>query len=109
MCYYKMLLCAAALCAAAFAPSCRHRPQADSAFDIRVYAVGDSGYGYSVFQGARKLIDQPNIPGVPGRMPFRTREDAEMTAQLVNSKLQAGLFPPAVSIHELDSLRVHYQ
>ena len=137
MCYYKVLLYAAALYAAAFVTACRHRAQADSAsvqtdsavgqtdsavmqadsavaqtvssFDIRIYAVGNSGYGYAVYQGERRLIDQPNIPGVPGRSPFRSREEARRTAQLVNLKLQAGLFPPAVSMQELDSLQVHYQ
>lgn len=104
-----MLLCAAALCAASLAPSCRHRTHDDSAFEIRVYSEGVSGFGYALYQGDRKVIDQPNIPAIPHILPFRSRKEAEITAQLVKQKLQTHQFPPAVTLPELDSLQISYR
>jgi hypothetical protein len=80
----------------------------DSSFQIRVYSVATRGFGYAVYQEGGKVIDQPYIPAVQHIEPFRSREEAERTAQLVNSKLQAHQFPPSVTIHELDSLRINY-
>jgi hypothetical protein len=106
---YRMFIAAAALCAAAIIPSCHRPDRTDSAWEIKLYPEGDTGYGYAVYQGTRKLIDQPNIPGVQGKIPFRTLEEAKSTAQLVSRKLQAHQFPPVITIQELDSLQIHYQ
>ena len=105
-----MLFCTVACCAVLLIPSCRRHPALpNSLFEIRVYAVREEGFGYALYQGARKIIDQPNIPGVRGVAPFRSREEAESIAQLVSRKLQAHQFPPTVTIDELDSLRIHYR
>lgn len=80
----------------------------DSSFEIRVYSGATRGFGYAIYQGGRKVIDQPYIPAVQHIETFRSPEEAEHTAQLVNSKLQAHQFPPSVTIHELDSMQIHY-
>lgn len=116
MCYCKPGLIGMTLFVL-LALSCRERASpvpaqvaglADTSLVINIYPVGDSGFGYALYQGRRKLIDQPNIPAVQHKIPFRSREEAEVTARLVKQKILAHQFPPTTSIWELDSLQVHY-
>jgi hypothetical protein len=108
MLYSKQLIPAVALLAAALVASCHERTASGTSLEVRVYPVGQQGFGYALYQGGRKIIDQPDIPAIPSLAPFRSREEAERTAQLVSQKLEARVFPPAVTIRELDSLRIRY-
>ena len=92
----------------ALASSCHQRAPKEPSFEVRVYPVGNQGFGYALYQGGKKVIDQPYIPVIQHLAPFRSREEAECVAQLVNGKLKSHLFPPSVTITELDSLRIHY-
>ena len=113
----KLIAIAAVLFGATIVCSCHERTRTDpsggrartdSTCVIRVYSEGSQGFGYALYQGGRKIIDQPNIPAVQHLAPFLSREEAESVAQLVNGKLQSHQFPPSVTIHELDSLRIRY-
>ena len=84
------------------------KPPMNQAIVIQVYSPGTGGFGYALYENGRKIIDQPNIPAVQHQVPFRSKEDAENTARLVSRKLETHQFPPAVTIHELDSLRIRY-
>jgi Domain of unknown function (DUF4907) len=65
-------------------------------------------YGYEILINGKAFIRQKNIPGLPGSTGFKRKEDAEKVAQLVLKKLTAGIMPPSVVKHELDSMRVKY-
>lgn len=66
-----------------------------------------SGWGYRIFtDDTLLLIQQDVIPGMPGNNGFDSEAKAAATANLVLSKIRSGLFPPAVSPAELDSLGV---
>src|SRR5579859_6613515 len=108
MCSFKPFIYIAVFSATAFASSCGEKARPDPAFVIRVYSLSNGGFGYALYQGGRKIIDQPNIPAVQHLTPFRSREDAERTARLVSRKLESHQFPPAVTPGELDSLHIHY-
>jgi hypothetical protein len=69
----------------------------------------NGGWGYRIIQDTTAFIEQPGIPGIPGRVPFKSRNEAESVASLVIQKLNNGTFPPTVTIKELDSLRVNYK
>ncbi len=76
------------------------------AFKTDVFA-GSSGWGYRItLNDTIRLIDQPMIPGREGNTGFRTREEAQKTADLVVAKLKKGILPPSVSRKELDSLGI---
>lgn len=68
----------------------------------------DFGWGYKVFLHDRQIIYQPFIPATGGRLPFADSADARKTAQLVVNKIRKHIFPPALSIAELDSLGIIY-
>lgn len=62
-------------------------------------------WGYQILRNNRPLIYQVQIPALPGNRPFRNKEEAMRVGRLVLHKLQHGA-SPAVSLQELDSLRV---
>jgi len=68
----------------------------------------DNTYGYEILINGKALIRQKSIPGLPGSNGFKRKEDAEKTARLVLKKLSAGLMPPSIDKHELDSMKVKY-
>ncbi|RPD40925.1 DUF4907 domain-containing protein [Chitinophaga barathri] len=63
------------------------------------------GWAYRITKKGEPLIYQENIPAIPGFHPFRSREDAQRTGQLVLSKLENRKWP-SLSIREVDSLQL---
>lgn len=69
----------------------------------------NGGWGYRIVQDTTAVVDQPDIPGVEGRKPFKTKQEAQSVVDLVIKKINEGTFPPTVTIHELDSLKIDYK
>lgn len=59
---------------------------------LKTYRV-ENGWGYTISKGGKVIIDQPVIPGLDGRKPFKTRRDAAKTGKMVIKKLQQGIMP----------------
>ena len=74
----------------------------------RIIPSVDNTFGYEILVNGKTLIRQKNIPGLPGLNGFKRKADAEKTAQLVLKKLSAGMMPPSIDKHELDSMKVKY-
>ena len=70
--------------------------------------IGTSGnFGYQIFDASGKLvINQPNIPAVQGNKGFSSEKDAGTVAEFVIQKIDQGLFPPTLTVAELDSLKI---
>lgn len=67
----------------------------------------ESGWGYRIFTAdSVLLIQQDMIPGLPGTDGFETETKAKIAAGFVVEKIKKGIFPPTVSMEELDSLDV---
>lgn len=67
---------------------------------------GESGYGYDVFVDGKRVIHQPNIPGVAGTAGFKTKEDSKRVAELVIKKIKNNEMPPSITEQELRQLKV---
>ena len=65
-----------------------------------------TGWGYKVYVGNDIYINQPFIPGVPGRRYFVTEDDAKKVAELVVKKIMRHHLPPTVSGNELRQLHI---
>ena len=74
----------------------------------RIIPAMDNTFGYEILINGKALIRQKNIPGLPGSTGFKRKVDAEKTARLVLKKLTAGVMPPSIDKHELDSMKVKY-
>lgn len=68
----------------------------------------NTGWGYKIFSSEKILINQENIPAVSGMISFKSENEAMVTANLAVEKIKMGLFPPTITIEELDSLNVSY-
>lgn len=72
-----------------------------------VYQVDASGFGYIVASDKKIIIEQPFIPSAKGFVRFRNQVQASKIGALVVSKLQNNIFPPQITKHELDSLKIN--
>jgi hypothetical protein len=64
------------------------------------------GWGYQILKDGKLMINQDHIPAVQGNKGFSSKEAAEKTANFMLEKIKKGIFPPTISIEELDSLEV---
>ncbi|CAN5681206.1 hypothetical protein BH11BAC3_BH11BAC3_34740 [soil metagenome] len=71
-----------------------------------IIPAAQSSFGYNIISGAKKLVHQPSVPGLPGNKGFTKKEDAEKCAQLVIKKINNNIMPPTVTRQELDSLKI---
>ena len=84
------------------------QPVANPVVTYKIIAAAHNTFGYDIFSGDHRLIHQASKPCLPGNEGFRRRKDAAKVAQLVVKKLDRHLIPPTVSLHEMDSLKIHY-
>ncbi len=63
-------------------------------------------FGYEIFSDSTLIIYQPNIPSLPGREGFKTKESAEKVAKLVISKIIGGKFPPTINLNDMKEINV---
>jgi Domain of unknown function (DUF4907) len=101
-------------CRQAHSPTENHAPapapgSADSAYSIQVFkSPGREGFGYAISLNGTKIIQQPNIPAIQHNHSFSTAAEAGLVAGLVRQKLEAHIFLPTITLHELDSMQIHY-
>jgi hypothetical protein len=76
--------------------------------DLRVEIIPapNQTYGYNILMNGRILIHQPNIPALSGNQGFESEGDAQRVAEFVIHKIRQNIFPPSVSVQDLDSLGV---
>lgn len=77
-----------------------------STFNVLVTEQPEGGFGYQLFQDGKMIIDQKHIPAIQGNVTFSTKEDAEKVSLFIQRKVEKGIFPPTISVEELDSLGV---
>ena len=65
-----------------------------------------SGWGYEVWQNGAMVIKQEHIPAVQGIRAFSSQEQAQKAAEIIKAKIEQGIFPPTMSMAELQSIGV---
>lgn len=63
---------------------------------VETYKV-DSGWGYLIRRGQKKIIDQPYMPCIAGNMPFPDEVTAKRTGEWVASKISKDELPTITS------------
>jgi hypothetical protein len=86
-------------------------PNANAKIDIKVFSNDTvkgthrlSGFGYDIYMYDAQYIHQPNVPAINGERGFKTKEQAQKAGEFVAFKIKKNIMPPALTIHELDSL-----
>ena len=86
----------------------RHEnPDQDIHLDYKTFRL-ETGWGYDIYINNKRKLHQPHIPAISDLKGFRTEEEAEKVALLAIHKIKNALFPPVVTIKELDSLRINF-
>ncbi len=75
-------------------------------YKIQTYKVGSNGWGYDIFDSSTLLIHQPSIPAIAGDYSFHSESEATAVGRLVIEKLEHHIFPPTLSIDEIQRLGV---
>ena len=75
-------------------------------FTVKTIFSPDIGWGYQILNNDKLYINQPHIPAVAGIKGFSDENKAQITANFMIYKLNNGIFPPTISVEELDSLGV---
>lgn len=64
------------------------------------------GWGYNITIDGTEYISQTHKSAAGGDQGFSTQEDARKVGNLAAEKIRQGLFPPSISVEELDSLGI---
>jgi hypothetical protein len=75
-------------------------------YQVITTELPDKGYGYQILKDGKLIIDQQQIPAVQGNQYFSSEENAKKTGELALKKIRNQMFPPTISVEELDSLGV---
>lgn len=67
----------------------------------------EEGWGYHIFMDDKMYIEQKYIPVISGKLPFKTKGDAENVARLMKKKIIENIIPPSISLKEIDSLELN--
>lgn len=71
-----------------------------------IFQNPDLSYGYDIFRNGKKIVHQPNVPGIAGNAGFAQKDDAVKMANLVVFKVEKNIMPPTVTLKEIDSLKI---
>lgn len=66
------------------------------------------GWFYEIKSDEKLIVRQENIPAIPGNYAFQDSIQASRVAELMMDKMENGIFPPSISIKELDNLQITY-
>ena len=75
-------------------------------YQVITTKLGDDAFGYQILKDGKMIIDQPNIPAIQGNRSFSSEADAQKTGDYLITKLKKGIFPPTLSVAEIDSLNI---
>jgi len=80
--------------------------QGDTALCVEIIRSQKNTYGYNILVNGKTVIHQLHMPALPGTKGFGTEEATRRVAAFVILKIRNGIFPPSISIKDLDSLGV---
>lgn len=66
------------------------------------------GWFFKIYKGSKPFINQNHIPSIQEAKAFNDSMQAANVGNLMKYKLENGIFPPSISVQELDSLKIIY-
>lgn len=68
-----------------------------------VMALSDSSYSYQIIKDGKTRIHQRFLPALEGKKPIKDSISAAKLLQISLNKINAGQFPPSLSVSEVRS------
>ncbi len=75
---------------------------------VKTFRLRD-GWGYDIYINEKKYIHQEYIPAVSGNKHFKSKNDAEKTAEIVKEKIIKNIIPPSITLNELNKIGVNIE
>lgn len=77
-------------------------------YSYQVIQNDTSAWIFTIYKDSKAIIAQNHIPAIQGLLAFQDSVQAANVAKLMIKKMEDGVFPPAIKISELDSLKIVY-
>jgi len=84
----------------------KKNPYANAEITTKIIPAPNKTFGYDILLYGKPLVHQPNIPGLPGKEGFTTKERAKTVAEFVVKKIRNNEMPPTVTIEDLNKMGV---
>lgn len=81
-------------------------PHLSGRYTVTPFLNDTLGWGYSILEGDKMIVNQPHIPAVSGLKGFASKEKAKRAGEEVAFKLEQGIMPPSLTIEEMKALHV---
>ena len=65
------------------------------------------GWGFDIYINDKLYIHQNHIPAINSNIPFNTKEDAKNIGELMKMKICENIFPPSISLSEINTLIIN--
>lgn len=75
--------------------------------ELKVFNI-ENGWGFDIYRKGKLYVHQTNIPAINKSNHFFSEKNAANVGELMIRKICKNIFPPTISIEELDSLSVIY-
>lgn len=75
--------------------------------ELKVFDI-ENGWGFDIYRNGKLYVNQSTIPAINKSKYFYSEKNAVNVGKLMMRKICKNIFPPTISIKELDSLSVIY-
>lgn len=87
-------------------PALPTSPRLSGKYTIKAYLTDSLGWGYTILEGTKVVVNQPHIPAVQGLKGFSSEARAKRAGEEVAFKLEQGIVPPTLTVAELKAIKV---
>lgn len=87
-------------------PNLAASPRLSGKYQIKTYLTDSLGWGYTILEGTKVVVNQPHIPAIQGLKGFSSEARAMRAGEEVAFKLEQGIVPPTLTIGELKAIKV---
>ena len=77
-------------------------------YTYQVMKNDTGGWYYTINKAGKPFITQKNIPAINKNVAFQDSIQSFLVAKKVVEKLEKGIFPPSITISELQKLQINY-
>ena len=81
-------------------------PRLSGKYTVKAFLSDSIGWGYSILEGTKVVVNQPHIPAIQGIKGFTSEARALRAGEEAAYKMEQGVVPPTLTVAELKALKV---